>query len=472
MSRSEIMETYQVPAIIGEATVNIVQIGKSLHYNVTEPPYSQEEYERALSIIRSGKAMLYTETDHELKEHVESGISPGSLYVLLREVRGSGKVDILLRDSYIEDISCEGPDYPVYVFLRKYGYIPTDIRFTSDELDAFIRRTVQSTGKQISSAVPMVDTTLPDGSRLHAFLGDFVSTRGSSFTIRRFRETPLSFMDMIELGTANEDIMAYLWVAIEFGSNVMVIGGTASGKTSFLNSILQFIPKNRKLITIEDTREIKIIHENWLQMVTRPGTPGTGGTIGSSEISMFSLLEASLRHRPNYLVVGEVRGRESYTVFQAMSAGRYALSTFHAEDFDSFVHRMEAKPISIPRSIISSLDLVILLRAVSTRQGIIRKVFDISEILAVEPSTNDVITNALYVLNGDEYLYSGSSHVLDAIAFREGLSEEDIRRMIRERRLLIRKLKERGIRDYNALSAIVSRLQREPESVLMEFGIT
>lgn len=471
MAEDEIIETYEVPAIIGSATVRIIKRGGKKMYRFVEPEYTLEDEFRSMDIIRSGKAPSYLDYQgNDISQ--KSGISPGTYYLLNRDIRGSGKIDILLRDSYIEDISCEGPDQPVQVFLRKYGYIPTEVAFNSVDLDNFIRRTVQATGKQISSAIPMVDATLPDGSRLHAFLGEYVSTKGSSFTIRRFREKPLSFMDMIDLGTADEDIMSYLWLAIEFGSNVMVIGGTASGKTSFLNSILQFIPKNRKLITIEDTREIKILHENWLQMVTRSGTPGTGGSVGSSEINMFTLLEASLRHRPNYLVVGEVRGRESYTVFQAMSAGRYALATFHAEDFESFVHRMESKPISIPRQIISSLDLVILVRAVSTRDGVVRKVVDISEIMGVEPSSDEVTTNALYVLQGDEYQYSGSSYVMESIGFREGLSQDELSKKLRDRRLLIRKLKEKGIRDYNALSGIVSKMEKEPETVLKEFEIS
>jgi len=459
-----LLDEYSVDAILGTSTVKIISAGNSIRYTFTEPPLNEDDRKTIQDIIKSGKVGEYT--------HIENnGLSHEVNYYLRRDTAGFDRIDVLMRDPNIEDISCEGPDSEVQVFLRKYGYIPCDISFQEAELDRFVRRLVQGTGKQISFAVPMVDTTLSDGSRLHAFLGDYVSTKGSSFTIRRFRENPLSFIDLIELGTADEELMAILWVAVQYGSNVMVIGGTASGKTSFLNSVLQFIPASKKLVTIEDIREINIIHENWLQMVTRPGAPGTDENSHGGEIDMFTLLEASLRHRPNYLVVGEVRGRESYTVFQAMSAGRYALSTFHAEDFEAFVHRMESTPINIPRQLISSLDLVILIRSLSTRNGLVRKVQEISEVVEMDSETGEIVTNVLYRLDGDSYTFSGNSYLLQRISFREGISEEELLNQVKKRKLLLEKLREKGITDYNKLSSVVLRMEREPEKVLDEYGI-
>jgi flagellar protein FlaI len=459
-----LLDEYTVEAILGTSTVRIVSSGNMIRYTFTEPSLTDEDAKVIQEIIKSGKAGEYTRND-------KNGLSSEINYHLRRDTAGFDRIDVLMRDPNIEDISCEGPGSEVQVFLRKYGYIPSGIIFQEEELDRFVRRLVQGTGKQISSAVPMVDTTLSDGSRLHAFLGDYVSTKGSSFTIRRFREKPLSFIDLIQLGTADDEIMAFLWVAIQYGSNVMVIGGTASGKTSFLNSILQFIPASKKLVTIEDIREINIIHENWLQMVTRPGAPGTAESSHGGEIDMFKLLEASLRHRPNYLVVGEVRGRESYTVFQAMSAGRYALSTFHADDFEAFVHRMESNPINIPRQLISSLDLVILIRSLSTRNGLIRKVQEISELVEMDSETGEIVTNVLYRLDGDSYTFSGNSYLLQRISFREGISEGDLLKQVKQRKLLLEKLREKGITDYNKLSSVVLMMERDPGRVIEEFGI-
>ena len=459
-----LLDEYSVDAILGTSNVKIISAGNSIRYTFTEPSVTEEDRKIIQDIIKSGKAGEYLRNEN-------NGLSNGVNYYLRRDTVGFDRIDVLMRDPNIEDISCEGPGSEVQVFLRKYGYIPSGISFQEDELDRFVRRLVQGTGKQISFAVPMVDTTLSDGSRLHAFLGDYVSTKGSSFTIRRFREKPLSFIDLIQLGTADEEIMAFLWVAVQYGSNVMVIGGTASGKTSFLNSVLQFIPASKKLVTIEDIREINIIHENWLQMVTRPGAPGTGENNHGGEIDMFTLLEASLRHRPNYLVVGEVRGRESYTVFQAMSAGRYALSTFHAEDFEAFVHRMESTPINIPRQLISSLDLVILVRSISTRNGLVRKVQEISEVVEMDSETGEIVTNVLYRLDGDSYTFSGNSYLLQNISFREGLSEEELLDQVKKRKLLLEKLRQNGVTDYNMLSSVVLRMEREPVKVLDEYGI-
>ena len=460
----KVLETYEVESGSRKFPIQIRETEGKILYAFSEPPLDKARQRDVDEIIRSGRG------PDVLKEN-PSSLDPAVLYYLRRNIDGFDRIDILMRDPYIEDISCEGPDTSVHVFLRKYGYIVTEIAFSREDLDRFVRRLVQGTGKQISSAVPMVDTTLSDGSRLHAFLGEYVSTKGSSFTIRKFREKPLSFIDMIQLGTVDDEIMAFLWIAIQYGSNVMIIGGTASGKTSFLNSILQFIPHSRKLITIEDIREINIIHENWLQMVTRPGSPGVSEGSGGGEIDMFSLLESSLRHRPNYLVVGEVRGRESYTVFQAMSAGRYALSTFHADDFEGFVHRMESTPINIPRQLISSLDLVILLRTSSTAGGIVRRVQEVSEVVEMDLSSEEIVTNALYRIDGDRYVYSGNSYLLETIAFREGLTPESLIKNIRERKMLLEKLRQQEVYDYGKLSSIVLRMEREPDKVLKEYGI-
>ncbi|MCL4332827.1 MAG: type II/IV secretion system ATPase subunit, partial [Candidatus Thermoplasmatota archaeon] len=247
-------------------------------------------------------------------------------YYVKRDVVEFGRIQGLMLDQNIEDISCDAPKVPVYAYHRAYGFIPTNILFESeDDLNTYVKRIVQDSGKHISISVPIIDATLPDGSRLQASFGRYITNNGPAFTIRKFRSSPLSPVSLVMGGSISAKIMSYLWVLTEYGANMMVAGGTGSGKTTLLNAILLFIPPQMKVVSIEDTREINIPHENWIPTVTRSGfgalNKGTGKRAG--EIDMFDLLAASLRQRPNYIIIGEVRGKEAFTVFQAMSAGRY-----------------------------------------------------------------------------------------------------------------------------------------------------
>lgn len=397
-------------------------------------------------------------------------------YFVEREVLGFGKINGFLLDGDIEDISCDGPGVPVFVYHRNYGYIPTNVVFeTESELEYFIRKIVQRSKKHISASNPVIDATLPGGSRLQASLGKYVTSKGSSFTIRKFREKPMSPVDMIRSGVGSSRMFAYLWLITEYGANIMVTGGTASGKTTFLNSMLIFTPPDKKIVTIEDTRELNLQHDNWLPMVTRAGfgyaDPETGKYQG--EIDMFDLLSVSLRHRPNYIVVGEVRGREAYTIFQAMSVGRYALATFHAEDVDMLIHRLESKPISIPRTLLTSLDVVATQALMTVNNRVIRVVKNISEINGLDGETHEIIVNKLFDLkqNSNEYSYSGFSYVINRIAQREGSREAELEKEVDIRKRVLDRMTELNINDYFEVSKIIKRYYRDRENVLSSLGI-
>lgn len=395
-------------------------------------------------------------------------------YYLHRDFMGYGRIDGLLKDPYIEDISCDGAHVPVFVFHSSYGFIPTNVQFASeDELNTFIRNIVQITGKNISISSPLVDSILPDGSRIQASLGRYITTNGPSFTIRKFRELPFSPVDLIRNGTATPGIFAYLWILTEYGSNLMITGGTASGKTTFLNSVLLFAPSDKKVVSIEDTREINLFHENWLSTVTRAGFGSREERQKYGEIDMFDLLMSSLRHRPDYVVIGEVRGRETFAVFQAMSVGRYSYCTFHADDVDTLIHRLESNPIRIPRNLIPSLDTVVVLSGQQSEGKDRRKVSSVSELTGIDQDTGEIVINRFYSLNIQDGTYTSSlfSYALERIARRTGQSLRDLENEHSIRAELLERLAQEGITRFDEVSAIVRRYHRDRRSVLEKFSI-
>src|SRR5213592_1185769 len=240
------------------------------------------------------------------------------LYYVYRDFIRYGPIDVVMTDIQVEDVSCDGVRVPLYIYHRKYGSIPSNLKFdNAEELDSFVVWLAQRSGKHISVAQPMLDATIPDGSRLQATLGMHVTKRGSSFTIRRFRENPFTPLDLVRFKTMSPEMMAYLWLAIENGQSMLICGGTASGKTTTLNAILLFIPPQMKIVSIEDTRELNLPHENWVPLLTRAGFGGKSAHTGKAagEIDMFDLLTAALRQRPQYMMIGEVRGPEAFVVF-------------------------------------------------------------------------------------------------------------------------------------------------------------
>lgn len=278
------------------------------------------------------------------------------MYYLSRDLVNLGRIEPLMRDHMIEDVSCDGPGVPLYVWHRQYESIPTNIRFDSTkELDNFVVKLAYLCNKHVSIASPMVDGGLPDGSRIQLTYAKEVTRHGSSFTIRRFKADPLTITDMISFNTMTSEIGAYFWYAIEKKACILIGGGTASGKTTLLNCVSMFIMPDDKVITIEDTPEMNIPHENWISSIARVGF----GSIGSSaEISTFDLLKAAMRQRPDYVIVGEVRGEEAFTLFQAMATGHGGLSSLHADSVRAAIRRLESAPLNIPRTLLPTLHLI------------------------------------------------------------------------------------------------------------------
>ncbi len=267
-------------------------------------------------------------------------------YYFFRSFRGFGKLDPIINDPRIEDISCDGYDLPIFVYHDGYNDIETSVVYPEAELDSLVVRFAQQSGQHVSVGEPVVEATLPDGSRAELALGEEVTPRGSAFTIRKYAEEPFTPVDLMNYGTFSLDQMAYLWLAIENNKSLIFAGGTASGKTTSMNAISMFIPPRSKVLTIEDTRELTLYHDNWLSSVTRDRLDA------GTDITMYDLLRSALRHCPEYIVVGEVRGEEAMTLFQVMNTGHTTYSTMHADSVQTVINRLENEPINVPRAMI------------------------------------------------------------------------------------------------------------------------
>jgi flagellar protein FlaI len=457
-------------------------------YEVIEPILSEDE-RGLLEVLKQALVMTLNtagtesikEKDVILKEGTEEllkalGVSLNPIsrekisYYLRRDFIGYGVIDVMMIDPNVEDCSCDGIDIPLFIFHRKYGSIRSNIRFEKEvALDSFVVWLAQKCGKHISVADPLLDATIPDGSRLNATLGKHVTKRGSSFTIRRFKENPFTPVDLLKFKTMSTDMMAYLWTATEYGSSMLVCGGTASGKTTTLNAVLLFIPPQMKIVSIEDTRELNLPHENWIPALTREGFGGKKSTATGS-IDMFDLLTSALRQRPQYLMVGEVRGKEAYVVFQAMATGKTAYSTFHAEDVQAMVHRMENDPINLPRALMTALDIVMLQAQVKVGTKMTRRVKSLTEIVGMDPETGELITNSVYTWNpaDDTFNFSGHSYVYEKVRTIKNWSPREMEREVKRRVDILEYMKKAGFDNYRQVAKVISGYYKDPEKVAKE----
>jgi len=407
----------------------------------------------------------------ELLGYYSIELSPRSthkiLHFLNRNYVGYGKLDAILKDPNIEDISCDGVGIPIFLYHTVYKNIETNLTFSEEYLNSFVIQLVQRGGKHISIGSPMVNATLPDGSRLQATLGKEITTRGSSFTIRRFKEDPFTPVDMLNFGTCSSEMLAYFWLAIENNKSMILAGGTASGKTSALNAISMFIPPIAKVVSIEDTRELTLHHENWIAGVTRESTIAHEGV---SEISMFELLKAALRQRPEYILVGEVRGEEALTLFQAMSTGHTTYSTMHAADIETLLNRLQGEPINVPHAMLQALNIVSIQMQTYIGTERVRRTKTLLEITGLDQRTGGVRINDLYTWDPakDTFVYSGNSYVLDQIREERGWTKGQLRDALAERKDVLEYMVEKKITNYKEISQLVQRYALDPAAVLSE----
>jgi len=396
------------------------------------------------------------------------------VYFLEKQYLGLHKLEVLMRDPNIEDISCDGSGVPIFLYHRRFGSLKGSIQFDNeDELSAFVIKLAQKCGKHISIAEPMLDATMPDGSRIQMTLSTEVTTKGSTFTIRKFKEDPFSPPDLIEFNTMSSEMIAYMWMAVENGINALIAGGTAAGKTSTLNALSLFIPRESKIVSIEETREINLPHPNWIPGVSRSGFGEVVGNKVIGEIDLYDLMKAALRQRPEYILVGEIRGREAYVLFQAMSTGHTTYSTVHADSAQSLIHRLEGKPINIPRIMLQALDIVCIQVISRIKNKRARRVKQIIEIIDIDPSTKEILTNEVFRWDPveDKFIYSGKSYILERIRAEKDKSREEMTNEIKNRAKLLEWMNKNNIREFKKVATLISQYFENPESIMTKIKV-
>ncbi|MHC1757314.1 MAG: type II/IV secretion system ATPase subunit [Methanosarcina sp.] len=384
-------------------------------------------------------------------------------YLMIRDKVRMGMLEPLLLDSNIEDISCSGLGR-IFVEHNVFSSLKTTISFEEiEELNSFIIQMSEKVGKPITYRDPIVDTALPDGSRINIVFGEDVSRRGSNFTIRKFMRTPISIFELIEFGTIDYTMAAYMWMMLRAGMNCFFSGETASGKTTMMNAMTTFLPPDSKIVSIEDTPELQVPHKNWTREVTRTTRDDSG-----SDISMFDLLKASLRQRPNEIIIGEIRGVEGNIAFQAMQTGHPVMSTFHAASVEKLIQRLTGDPINVPKNYVDNLNVVLILSTVNVPgKGLGRRVMSINEIIGYD-SANQAF-NFMDIFKWDpgtdtfKFTGKNNSYLLEhKIAPRLGISENQVRKIYSEldkRERILRKIHQANIINFYELFNTLIQLE-------------
>jgi flagellar protein FlaI len=466
---------------------------KGLVYNIIEPELSKmegdvlktikndllETIDVELSVIKeSGKTFEYIQKKlTDILEDENIILAPESYvkisYYIYRDFVGFNEIEGLFHDPYIEDIGCPGLNIPVFIVHRKFGSIETSIVYhDGGYLNNFVIKLAERCGRYLSYAKPLLDGSLPDGSRVQATLAKDVTTKGPTFSIRKFRIEPFSPIDIINLNTASSELMAYLWVVTEARASTLICGGVSSGKTTFLNSITMFIPPEDKIVSIEDTRELNLPHENWIPSVSRIGfgiPEASGKRYG--EVTLFELLKESFRQNPDYVIVGEVRGKEAYVMFQGMASGHSSIGTIHAGSIEDVIKRLETPPIELSPSLIETLDIVIVMVNAREKGKSARRVKGIVEIESVDPKTGNphTIKTFDWIPSTDSF---GSnlegSYLLKRIAFDRGMQYESMVKEVNNRVKILEWMKKFSITDYREVCKLVNVYYKEP-SIIMEW---
>jgi flagellar protein FlaI len=470
----EVVEEYDVHKPI--ARIKIVkspQLGEGLHYFVVETPLNEEEEDSFRKIMGILSKEMEPPKDDEMtpeeyvldqaemvaeRYHRALGAHTGSgwrkiFYYVVRKLIGYGPLQAIMLDPNIEDVSNNGLNSPIYVWHRKYESIPTNITFVDERaINDFIVKLAHRSSKHISSATPLLDGMLPEKHRLAATFMNEVSTKGSTFCIRKFRADPFSIVDLINIGTLDERIAAYFWLILEHKMSFMIIGGTGAGKTSILNSLLSLMSSNDKIVTVEEVAELSPPLQNWTQLHSRHSFQFGQGAAAS--ISIFDLVKVSLRYRPDYIIVGEIRGEEAFTLFQALATGHGGLCTMHADSLNSVIKRLTSPPMNVSKVYIPLMNSALHIQRVElpkAKDGLNfgRRVRTIWEIEDYDQYREVAVWNP----RSDTFeTWFENSIILEKIAAIKGVSRQDLLLEIEKRREYLSELIEKDIRDQKEVA--------------------
>jgi len=388
------------------------------------------------------------------------------IYFAERDLVGFGVLDGMMRDPQIEDISIDAVGKPIFVYQKGHDSLETNVTLMDEEAqDNLIVRLSHMAGKHVSTAHPIVQGTLPGRHRLIATFRREVSPAGSTSTIRKFREDPLTIIDMLNLHLLDHKMAAYAWYLMQNRATAIVVGATGAGKTTFLNALLTLTRLTTKIVTIEEVQEINISHSNWAALVSRESYAATEERSG--EISLFDLVKAAMRMRPDILVVGEVRGEEAYVLFQAISTGHGGLCTLHADEVTSAVQRLISEPMNVPKAFLPFLDLCFVVRRISLPAPgggfkSIRRVISVDEII----SDTEHFQAFSWEAKGDHFISSfDKSPKLEKIAKDNGITVQDAITEIEKRALILKWMQQKGIRNFKELSPLLELYVTKPAAV-------
>lgn len=392
------------------------------------------------------------------------------LYNIKKDVIGLGPIEPLIRDSHIEDISGIGAT-DIFIVHKIFGTLKTRISFgDNDRLSIYSKRLSERVGRPVSDKTPIVDATLPDGSRLSIVYSSDVSTRGPSFTIRKFSDIPISIVQLVRFNTLSAEEAAYLWLALEYGQSVFVCGETASGKTTVVNAMIPFIRPESKIFSAEDTPEVRAPQDAWQQLVTRE----RGAE--DSRVTLFDLLKTALRSRPNYIIVGEIRGAEGSMAFQAMQTGHPVISTFHAASVKKMIQRFTGTPINIPVTFMDNLNIALIQQAVYVNGKFLRRTTSINEIEGYFEELGGVSTKQVFQWDAtnDKHIFRGlnNSYILEKrIAQTAGMADpKSIYDELFKRARIIDWMLRNNITSYYKVFELIKTFYTKGEAAIPVFG--
>jgi flagellar protein FlaI len=493
LDHSGVNERYSLQGEVSFAHLYWDTTRDTLFYNVIEPKLSkfeQTSLERIEDILGQELEVDFQKLGESneligyVREKVEEvctelGIKLAKpnfeniMYYITRDYVGLGKIEPLLHDIHIEDISCDGTGIPVYVVHNRYGSVPTNLFFRSDEeLNSLVIKMAQRANRHISVSDPLLDGRLPDGSRVQATFAREVTQHGPTFTIRKFQTEPMTPTMLINYKSCPPRIFAYIWVALEhsYTASTLVSGGTATGKTSMLNALSLFLPSTAKIVTIEDTQELNLPHEHWIPSVTRSGF-GAVDVSGKrqGEVPMFDLLRAALRQRPDYLVVGEIRGEEANVMFTGMATGHPGMGTIHADSMEALINRLTTRPILLSPALLQSLNIVVQLSHAKREGKSIRRTKEVIEVTGVDLKKGEPLYQTVFQWNPSDdtfRLAAEESNIVKRIALSRGMELEDVWEEIERRSKVLTWLSSNNIVHYKDVGRVIQTYGRDPDKIL------